>query len=401
MKDAPCMYQLKGIVQHYSWGGHAFIPDLLGEKNPEGKPWAEYWLGAHPNFPALAGDTAQPLDQFLQHHPQWLVDGESLPYLLKVLDVRQMLSIQVHPSKDGAAIGYDEEDAKGIPVSAANRNYRDRNHKPEMMVALGDFWLLHGFRNETAMKAVFKDCAELQSLQPFFENGSYLELYAAVMEMAQEEVNAILEPLSKRLLPSYHAGSLHKSSPDFWAARAMNSFCQDGRFDRGIFSIYFFNLLHLKKGEGIFQPAGLPHAYLEGQNIEVMANSDNVLRAGLTDKHIDVAELMKHTRFVPTDPLILQPGNGAEHRYATPAEEFELTKIVLQSSEQLSFQTASPETLLVMRGSVTARCNQQSRPLNRGAAVFIGPGQDIVLKCSEPAELYRVSVPLSKKQIRG
>jgi mannose-6-phosphate isomerase len=284
------VYKIKGVVQHYSWGGYAYIPALLDINNTEQKPFAEYWLGSHPNFPSVIEDSNETLDRFIQNDPSVMgrVKELSLPFLLKVLDVRNMLSIQVHPSKEEAKKGYALEEEKGLPVKAPERNYKDENHKPEMMIALSDFWLLHGFKEPGALERIFDTVPELHFLQDIFDTGGYKLLFERVMELPQEQVNEILQPLLDRIMPLYKDGKLDKNEADFWAARAALTFNKGHEIDRGIFSIYLFNVLHLKKVEGIFQGAGMPHAYLEGQNVEVMANSDNVLRAGLTDKHIDV-----------------------------------------------------------------------------------------------------------------
>src|SRR5699024_6743476 len=191
-----------------------------------------------------------------------------------------------------------KENQAGIPTDATNRNYKDDNHKPEMMVALSDFYLLHGFKAEDKLIQQLQRIKEFSALLPIFGSEGYKGLYKEVMTLPQEKVNQILRPLLEHIIPLYKADQLSKTDPAFWASRAVASgmtTLED--IDRGIFSIYFFNLLHLKTGEGIFQAAGLPHAYLEGQNIELMANSDNVLRGGLTQTHVDVEELLKHTRF--------------------------------------------------------------------------------------------------------
>lgn len=157
------VFKLKGIVQTYSWGGYDFIPQLLGTKNDEKKPYAEYWMGAHSNHPALIENgKGRPLSEFIAEHPSEVLGTTvekkfaSLPYLLKVLDVRQMLSIQVHPSREAAARSFEAENKKGIPVHAPQRNYKDRNHKPELMVALSDFWLLHGFKSEKDLQKIHR-----------------------------------------------------------------------------------------------------------------------------------------------------------------------------------------------------------------------------------------------------
>ncbi|HVK96755.1 MAG TPA: mannose-6-phosphate isomerase, class I, partial [Flavisolibacter sp.] len=322
------VFKINGVVQHYSWGGYEYIPSLLGIENKEQKPFAEYWLGAHPNHPSIITGSSKNVHEYLQENSEALLGKRvaqqfsSLPYLFKVLDVRQMLSIQVHPNKVSAEKGFDEENKKDIPVSAANRNYKDKNHKPEMMIALGDFWLLHGFKSEAAIIETIDSIPEFSFLRNVFNTRGYKGLYEAVMNLPQEKVDEILAPVMNRILPDFESGALDKNNPNYWAAKAVINFCKNESYDRGIFSIYFFNLLHLKKGEGIFQPAGLPHAYLEGQNIEVMANSDNVLRAGLTDKHIDVKELNKHVVFEETIPNIYSPSGATVEKFETPASEF-------------------------------------------------------------------------------
>jgi mannose-6-phosphate isomerase len=389
--------KLKGVVQNYSWGGFDFLPQLLKKKNDSQKPYAEYWLGAHPNHSSLIEEDGTPLEQYIHTNPTAILGKEAanrfkdLPYLFKVLDVRQMLSIQVHPSKLEAVKGFEEENRKGIPTAAAHRNYRDRNHKPELMVALSDFWLLHGFKEKELLAKILKQTTELSFLLPVFENQGYRGLYEEVMLMPQEKVNQVLEPLAQRILPLYRQGSLSRDQEDFWAARAIETFCKDGHYDRGIFSIYFFNLLHLKKEEGIFQPEGLPHAYLEGQNVEVMANSDNVLRAGLTDKHIDVPELLKHVYFAATIPNIIRPGNRSHMVYASPAEEFELHRYALDKSRE-QIEAGSAEIWFVEEGSCIVS-GDTSLVLGKGEAVFVPAGSGAMVQSEDFSVLYRVALP--------
>jgi mannose-6-phosphate isomerase len=402
MSTLQSIYKLKGKVQHYSWGGTQFIPQLLGTENIDRKPFAEYWLGAHPNHSSTLEISGQEtsLNQFIQQNKLKALGAEiverfgALPYLLKVLDVRQMLSIQVHPSKPAAEVGYAAEDAIGIPVTAPNRNYKDENHKPELMVALSDFWLLHGFKPADRLQEVLSAVPDFDFLLQEFEQGGYQALYEKVMLMDQEEVNQILALEVSRVLPLYKNGELLKSQEEFWVARAAETFCKDGQYDRGIFSIYLFNLVHLKTGEGIYQPAQMPHAYLEGQNVEIMANSDNVLRAGLTDKHIDVPELMKHVRFEETIPTILgaHAHEEEEIQFTTPAPEFELYQYLLQNNEQ-ALQAYSAEILLVMDGKANIKGEGVQLSLSKGEAAFICAGTSYHLGSDGPAEVFRAAVP--------
>jgi mannose-6-phosphate isomerase len=192
----------------------------------------------------------------------------------------------------------------GIPMDAPNRNYKDPNHKPEVMVALSEFWLLHGFNAN--LHQILDDHEIFNPLVPLLEVKGLKGLYQYVMELPQSGVDAMLRPLAEKIVPLYTKNQLSKSSPDFWAARVMAEAKPSfENLDRGIFSIYFFNIVQLEPGEAVFQDAGIPHAYLEGQNIELMSNSDNVLRAGLTSKHMDIPELMKHTRFEYVVPHVM------------------------------------------------------------------------------------------------
>jgi mannose-6-phosphate isomerase len=386
------MYPLKGTIQHYSWGGYVFIPDLLGMENKQQEPFAEYWLGAHPNYPSLLQkDGLTRLDEFIREHPKEIL-GEKLaasfnglPYLLKILDVRQMLSIQVHPDKRSAQKEFEEENKKAIPLTAPHRNYKDPNHKPEMMVALSDFWLLHGFKSPAAIIETINKEPEFNFLKVVFEQEGYKGLYEKIMFLEQEAVDKILHPLLQRITPLYGAGVSEKSDPGFWAARAAQHFCTNGHYDRGIFSVYLFNLVQLKKGQGIFQGPGLPHAYLEGQNVEVMANSDNVLRAGLTDKHIDISELLKQVKFEETVPKII----SNENHYQNPSEEFDLFRYELEK-EGINYTTESPEILFILDGGVSVKTPAMEKTVKKGEALFIIAGADLVITPEGKSTVFRV-----------
>jgi mannose-6-phosphate isomerase len=391
------LFKIKGIVQHYSWGGYDFIPQLLGIDNKEGKPFAEYWLGAHPNHPSSVEDANEKLSDHIRTNAPAVLGEEiasvfsTLPFLFKILDVRQMLSIQVHPGKQSAAIGFAIEKEKGIPVTAAHRNYKDENHKPELMVALSDFWLLHGFKDEKKLREALEAIPDFELLSNIFNSKGYQALYEEVMTMSQEAVNAILKPIVDKIIPLYKNKELKKDQEDFWAARAAIDFCKEENYDRGIFSIYFFNLVHLKKGEGIFQPQGMPHAYLEGQNAEVMANSDNVLRAGLTDKHIDVAELMKHVEFKATIPDVLCPAAASHKVFSSPAKEFQLHQYNLNKDEEVATTTA--EIWFLTSGTVVVKSDNTELSVRRGESFFMWAGTNASINPSEKSELFRVIVP--------
>ena len=362
------LVRISGAVQHYEWGGYDYIPSLLGVENRAHRPFAELWLGTHPAAPAtaeVAGETI-PLDRLVE-----------LPYLFKVLDARRMLSIQAHPNRAQAAAGFARENAAGIPLTAPHRNYRDENHKPEIAVALTDIWMLHGFRP-------WEQVAEMRALMP--EARSMRELYGAVMNMPQDRVDAVLERLTQRL---ERQQPRDKDHPDYWALRAVRDYPRD----RGIFSIYLLNLLHLLPGQGTYQPAGVLHAYLEGSMVELMANSDNVLRGGLTPKHVDPAELMLTVRFDCGVPVVLEGERGpaGETVYRTTAAEFQLSRI---EAGRFAGTSRGPDTLLALEGLAEVRCGEEKLELRRGQSVLIPAGFDFEVTGS--AVLYRATLPTSK-----
>lgn len=393
--------QLTGTVKHYDWGGATFIPSLLDIPNNEDKPFAEYWLGVHPQADCrvIAGNDDKGLLRELirREGPALLGDYVSarfgnIPFLLKALDVKNMLSIQVHPSKAEAEKDFARENGAGIPLDSPSRNYKDDNHKPELMLAMGDFWLLHGFKPEDELRQTLGSIPELKTLLPVFEKGGYQQLYSTVMEMPQDEVNRQLQPLLDRIIPAYQQGRLDRSTPDYWAAKGALTFSQPGSTDRGIFSVYLFNLVHLKRGEAIFQDAGVPHAYLEGRNIEIMSSSDNVLRGGLTTKHIDVKELLKHVKCEATRPDILKgAARGKEIVYKTPAPDFELSSFSLNKGESASFTPSTTDILLLAEGEVRVGEAVQLKKGSPSAVVF--PADTITIIASKNSLLFRATVP--------
>ncbi len=391
------IWPLRGKVQHYAWGGKTFIPTLLGQPNTEGEPFAELWMGAHPKDPSTVEVVKQWLDlpTVIEDQPVAILGFRTahafdnrLPFLFKILDVNSMLSIQAHPTKAEAEKGFARENEAGIPLDAFHRNYKDDNHKPEVMVALSEFWLLHGFQSREAISNILEKIPEFAPLREHFK-GDIPQLYRHVMEMPQEAVDTMLQPLYTRLK---NRSDLDKNQADYWAARAFEEYTRDGHYDRGIFSIYFFNLVHLQAGEGIFQDAGIPHAYLEGVNVELMANSDNVFRGGLTPKHIDVPELMQHLAFDPVEPQILKGDalSEAEKVYKTPAKDFELRRIELKTDQQFPCQPGEgPRIFIVVDGWVTTGMGQR---FVKGQSFFIPDyGQGFL---HGDCVLFRAGVPI-------
>ena len=374
------IYPLKGSIQNYAWGGTDYIPNLIGIDNTKQDPHAEYWLGVHPR-----GLSTINIDD------QWIALDKlaTVPYLLKILDVSQMLSIQAHPNKKQAIVGYKKEQKEGIPINAPHRLFKDDNHKPELMMALSDFWLLHGLKSLEEIKNTINQTPELSSLS--MHVGDDLRcFYSYLLTMSQGEITATLTSLRIKLLDQ---DLTDKSDPNYWAKQAFDQY----GYDKGIFSIYFFNLVHLTPGQGIYQEAGVPHAYLEGQNVEIMANSDNVFRAGLTPKHVDIPALLEHLVFEAVTPIIIEPTliNTRESVYKSPAKEFELRLLSISENNQITLTTVANECFILLEGILTARSGDSTIDLNQGDSFFATSMTEIELNSQKGCKLVRATVPSS------
>lgn len=383
------IHRLKGVIKHYEWGGTSFLPALLLQDNPATLPFAEYWMGVH----HLGHSTVETNRD--KWEPISAMTGP-LPFLLKILDVNKMLSIQVHPSREAAVAGFEKENAAGIPLDSPERNYKDENHKPELVVALGDFWMLHGFKPPEELVYTLLNVVELRELLVVFNQSGYNGLYKQVMEMPQEEVDRILQPLITNISKIYKDTAPEKEDEDYWADTAAKEFCSNGKIDRGLFSIYLFNLVHLKKGEAIFQDAGVPHAYLEGACVEIMANSDNVLRGGLTNKHIDVHELLKNTRCEATYVTILagEEVSPTEKLYTTTATDFRLSVFELTNNATTNVTIAGPEIYVITEGVASISNESENVLLEPGyPSVLVLSGGIHQLQAAPNSVIFRAAAP--------
>ena len=308
-----------------------------------------------------------------------------------MLDVAKMLSIQVHPSKENALIGFELEQQAGIAIDAPNRNYKDQNHKPEVMVALSDFWLLHGFLAPELLTERLNAYSCFHSLLNHFNAADYQGLYQYFMQLPSLDSDNILKPLMIEAVAAVKNGEVDKSHPHWWANKYYNGVVPESNIDKGIFSIYILNIVSVKKYQGVFQGAGLLHAYLEGQNIELMANSDNVLRGGLTPKHIDIDELLKHVNFAPTYPVVLSGDslNINETIYPCPVQDFGLSKIVLKGAESYTIKSKDIEMLLVIEGQVDI----DGLVYKAGEVTMVKPLQEITLLGIQPSLMFKSFVP--------
>ena len=260
------------------------------------------------------------------------------------------------------------------------------------MVALSDFWLLHGFLPPEKLAERLQQYSQFNSLMNEFKGANYKHLYTHFMQLPMEASDLILKPLLMEAAAAVKSGTVTKSDPHYWANKYYSAGIPHNNIDKGIFSIYILNILHLTKYQGIFQGAGLLHAYLEGQNIELMANSDNVLRGGLTPKHVDSNELIQQVSFIPTYPTILKGDfiNKQETIFNCPVPDFGLTKIILEAGETYTITSNSMEILLVIEGVVLL----DQLTLIAGDSAVVEADAKINLFAQKPTTLFKSFVPI-------
>lgn len=378
------MQKMNNGVQNYAWGSTDALTNLYGIANPEGKPMAELWMGAHPKSSSyVKGSDGQEIALRIQISANLEQElgakvaarfGE-LPFLFKVLCADQPLSIQVHPSKRAAECGFAKENAAGIPIDAAERNYKDANHKPELVYALTPFQAMNGFRELREIVSLLQPVSGANPHIAEFLTHPDVEhlrtLFASLLSLEGEAKSLALGVLKSAL-------NNQKGQP--WdTIRSISEFYPD---DSGLFSPLLLNVITLKPGEGMFLYAETPHAYLNGVALEVMANSDNVLRAGLTPKYIDIAELLDNLKFTakPAGELLTSPvEKGAELSFPIPVEDF-----------AFSIHSLSPEPqTLAQNSAAIIFCIEGQTVLEKGEETLVlKPGESGYLSASEsPVEV--------------
>ena len=349
------MHLLRGAVRTYAWGSRTAIADFTGQPSPTAHPEAELWFGAHPGDPAwLETDEGErSLLDTLRSDPEGQLGtavrgrfGDCLPFLVKVLAADEPLSLQAHPSAAQAVEGFAREEKLGIPVTAPTRNYRDRSHKPELLVALGQFEALAGFRPAASSVELMRALA-VSDLDPFVNLLSGQSDADGLRALFTTWITAP-QPDLDVLVPAVIEGAIHyvRSGKKKFAAEARAVLELGERYpgDAGVLASLLLNRISLKPGEAIYMPAGNLHTYLHGVGVEVMANSDNVLRGGLTPKHVDVPELLRVLDFTPAADDVIHPRitrDGTELVYTTPAPEFAVSVLCIDG-EHLGHEIDAP-----------------------------------------------------------
>ena len=465
--------KLENTIRHYAWGSTTALARLQG-RPPVGEPEAELWIGGHPQAPStvtVAGARVR-LDRLLAERPAETLGpvaqrfGAVLPFLLKVLAVAEPLSIQAHPTLAQAAAGFAREEAAGLPINAAQRSYRDRNHKPEVVVALEPYWLLCGFRPYAVIArhlaaigvpalqsavdalratpgaaalcslmgaALHLDASQRGDLvaraaafaasQPQGSGGS-TELDCGAVGSPARATNPgaaghgvardgtaapatlpgatdpgpAADPLARAATAAPTSGSVSDAAGLAAVARWVRRLAARYPNDVGVLSPYLLNLVHLAPGDGVYTGAGTLHAMLRGTAVELQASSDNVLRGGLTPKHIDLPELLRVATFAPQEAPVMRPPPAAngERRYPTPAAEFALSSVALDALPRgtaFAAVTTGPEVLLLLHGAgVLADPAGREIHCLPGEAVFV-PAAVGSYRARGTALMFRARVP--------
>ena len=405
------MEQLDNPVRPYAWGSRTVIAELLGAPVPSPHPQAEMWLGAHPADPSRlvrADGTQDTLVNVLRADPEHQLGhvrsrrwDNTLPYLLKVLAADEPLSLQAHPSLEQAREGFLLEEAAGIPLDANDRNYRDANHKPELICALTEFHALVGFREpaETVRLLRALDVPEL---------AGHTELLAA--QPGPDGLRALFttwitlpQSTLDTLVPALQEGCVRLARRDgeFVAeARTVLELSERYPGDAGVLAALLLNRVTLTPGEAVYLPAGNLHAYLSGAGIELMANSDNVLRGGLTPKHVDVPELLRVLDFAAAPPPVHRGRPDGEWvRYDVPVEEFLLRRWdgppaagsrSADPSDHVTVPDGGPRILLCTAGSACVRAGDGELKVGKGMSVWLAADDTgvVVHDATEGTQLF-------------
>lgn len=369
------MQKMRNCVQHYAWGSKLALSELYGIDNPQSLPMAELWMGAHPKSSSYLINE-QGREECLRDVIQADLSGslgaavaarfQELPFLFKVLCAEQPLSIQVHPSKQAAEQGFAQENAAGIAVDAPERNYKDANHKPELVFALTPFQAMNGFRELADIARLLQPVAGAHpSIAAFLRRpdaDTLATLFSDLLSMAGDAKNGALAVLN---------AALKTQSGEPWATirNIMRYYPDDG----GLFSPLLLNVITLQPGEAMFLYAQTPHAYLHGVALEVMANSDNVLRAGLTPKYIDIPELLANVRFLskPANQLLMQPvQRGSEWSFPIPVDDFAFSLHALSEQPQALVQE-SAAIIFCVEGEAVLTGGERRLQLRPGESCFI------------------------------
>jgi len=393
-------YLLKNEIQHYAWGNrgkNALIPQLLGVEPEKDKPYAELWIGAHPKSPSqIKINSAQyPLDKAIQEQPETILGSEiakkfegRLPFLLKVLSAGEALSIQTHPNKKTAQKLHKKDP----------EHYPDANHKPEIAIAIDSLKALVGFRPVREIKTMLDNYPEITN----FIGDSVCQKFQESSQTDRQQLRNLFAKMMARAdnSPQYFQKVCHQLKSKIEKRSSISErnhlfleLYEKYGDDIGLLVIYFLNLVELQKGQAVFLDAGVPHAYLKGNIIECMANSDNVVRAGLTPKFIDIPTLVEITDYVAGKPEIQKSCSNIT-KYNVPTEEFDIHKYTMKKKHQAGIETGgSLEILFLLSGQIQIITHGDDLEVSKGQSVLIPASLNKYrLESLTDAEIFRVTI---------
>lgn len=370
-------FPMENKIQNYAWGSTSSIHDLFGFENESQQPQAEVWMGTHPK-----GCSIVTLDQHSlllselinSNKPAFLSTATAnefgdLPFLFKILAADKALSIQVHPNKTQAEKGFNKEEQAGISLNAEHRNYKDANHKPELVYALTEYQAMNGFRHYTEIVSAFQqlnipELIELvEGLSQSMNPTGLEQFFSGLLTMSEQRKNNAIDQLL----------CYAKLNADRSIFQLINQLSEQYPNDIGLFSPLILNVITLEPGEAMYLSANTPHAYIKGTGLEIMANSDNVLRAGLTPKHIDVDELVTCTVFSPTpfsDLKLSAQKHGDCDYYDIPVNDFNFS--IIHSPNQIEINTTAAEIVMAIESDLTLTSQSgETLRLAKGQSAFI------------------------------
>jgi len=364
------IYEMKNPIKNYAWGSTTFLSSLSGAVSQSTEPQAELWMGTHPQgiSEIKCDDVWLSLESFISKHPDF-VFGESyarqfnnkLPFLFKILAIESPLSIQVHPDKDQASDGYERDNQANIPRSAHNRNFKDKSDKPELVCALTPLWAMCGFRKYETIRANFLSITDNNEL--CLPNQTIHDFFRQLMQLDSTRKHQLIR--SALQYAQTRTDHVHWK----WVLQLADSFPKD----IGVLAPLYLNTICLNPGEGLFIQPGVLHSYLDGNAVEIMCNSDNVIRGGLTVKHIDVETLLDivSTRSEEFKPIQPQMGQFNEWHYVIPMDSFSLRRFDILKDHPLQRKVNGPEVLLCIKGNLQIHQGNQTLPLQPGRSVFV------------------------------
>jgi len=408
------VFKLINSIKNYDWGSMDWIPALLGQININRVPQAELWMGVNPSAPSrvkLSGNSeyaeSEPLlSELIGREKATLLGTETagkfgtLPFLFKVLAAEKPLSIQAHPDLRQARDGFEKENLKGIPLDAPDRNYKDPGDKPEIICALSDFFALCGFRDAREICSIFeilsmesggivKQGFEKLILALKRQDGNPLKDFLSALFSMNSEWLELLYPFLKEQQEKLKR-DYHKFKNEWTLCVYLAGFFPK---DHGILAPLYLNIIELDPGSAMYVPAGILHSYIKGLGIELMSDSDNVLRGGLSSKYIDKAELLNILNFSKFKPEVMKVPNPAPfcYKYPAPIENFALS-VMHGSGDTAIYAEAGPSILIVSSGCMIIN---QTTSLDTGESAFIPPHKNLELSGTFTA--YLASVKIDKK----